>query len=130
MPPYLSWNNFYQTSPFLSRENPKAGRWQDHCLHSFAEKVGPPHVRRIAESGRRMGQGFGSWGQGQGVRGGARAPTSGFVLSAESGFSLIQSSFSSVIFFPPQHSPGGGNWGPEEATEAKGGESPSLPAPS
>lgn len=77
-----------------------------------------------------MGQGFGSWGRGQGVRGGARAPTSAFVLSAESGFSLTQSSFSSVILFPPQHSLGGGNWGPEEATEADGGESPSLPVPS
>ena len=35
--------------------------------------------------------------------------------------------FSSVTAFPPQHSLGGGNWGPEEPTEAKGGESCPLP---
>ena len=56
------------------------------------------------------------------MRGEAWAPTSGLALSAEYIFPNSKL-FSSVISFPPQHRLGGGNWGPEETTEAKGGES-------
>lgn len=59
-----------------------------------------------------------------------RDSTSGWVSSAESRLPLIPSSFSSVLLFPLPHSLGGGNWGPEEATEARGGESRPLRDPS